>query len=136
MVSPVSKIPKESFLSINWIMSETERSGGYINKQGDVVMFDWLKRWFWFDPDDDDDSLYKDDTDSGNDFVTDPKYCFLEGNIYHDICDDHHDHMWDDSDSHDTNEDWSYWDDTTDDWDTTSDWDTWDDFSSSWDDDW
>ena len=113
-------------------------------------MFDWLRRWFWFD-DDDDDVTYQasdtyqtsedswkeyrsfdDSTDMESDMITDPTYCFLEGNIYHDMCDDHHDHHWDDSDSHDITDDW----DTMDDWDTTSDWDSWDDLSSSWDDDW
>ena len=112
-------------------------------------MFDWLRRWFWFDDDDDEVtyqtsedsweeySSFEDDTDMESDMITDPTHCFLEGNIYHDICDDHHDHLWDDSfDSHDTTEDWSHWDDTTDDWSTTDAWDSWDDSSSSWDDDW
>ena len=111
-------------------------------------MFDWLRRWFWFDSDYDgtmyhtsedsweEDSSFDDSTDLESDMITDPTYCFLEGNIYHDMCDDHHDHHWDDSNSHDTTEDWSHWDDTTDDWNTTSDWDSWNDFSTSWDDYW
>jgi len=56
------------------------------------------------------------------DVFTDPSYCYLEGNIYHDLCHDHHDHSWDDD----------HWDDHT--WDA---WDTWDYGSTdTWNDDW
>ncbi len=103
-------------------------------------MFNWLRRWLWLHIEDDEDEIYEgtedswdddsfleDETDYGSDIITDPAYCFLEGNIYHDMCDDHHDSSWDYSfDSHDF----------TDDWDTPDSWDFWDDSSSSWNDDW
>jgi len=41
------------------------------------------------------------DTEDDTDPLTDPSYCFMEGNIYHDIC--HDDDHWDN--------DWDSWDD-------------------------
>ena len=90
-------------------------------------MIGWLRRllWSWTDDSEDYESLRSEDTlweededsfldssDQGRDIFTDPTYCFLEGNIYHDLC---HDDDWDDS---------------------FDDWDTWDDSLTSWDDDW
>ena len=73
--------------------------------------------------DDDDDFLYEDhdsfhesDSTFEEDFITDSTYCFLDTNIFHDMCDsDHYDSDWDD---------------------TYDSWDSWDDPISSWDDDW
>lgn len=98
-------------------------------------MIGWLKKLFQATPftedshDDegilsdsihDDDFLYEDYNGSHEshstfeeDLITDPTYCFLDTNIFHDMCDsDHYDSDWDDA------------------------YDSWDDPISSWDNDW
>ena len=91
-------------------------------------MIGWLRKFLWPLPEDyekyenmsSEDTLWEEDEDSfldssnqKSDIFTDPTYCFLEGNIYHDLC--HDDDHWED---------------------ISDDWDLWNDSLSSWDSDW
>jgi len=104
-----------------WFMSEDSYSTRWDDNERSDDYYYYYSSLSDSSSDDDNDYYYSSisDTDDYTDPITDPSYCFMEGNIYHDMCHDHDDDHWDD---------WNTWDDDLSTWDDSwDDWSTWDD---------